>query len=927
MTVPSAKAFLLAPSADLPDWAARSIIANHRADLPDLSRVTLLLPSWPAARDLRRRLVQHAGRGLLGPHIHLPGSFADSRAADGPALSTLDCRLLLAEALERYRNLFPGQDPAQVTEALFTLFEELTANEVDLAQDEARFAEELQKAYKVVAPQARGAHPLALLSSEAQIVHKLWRAFLSDSGDRSPAMIYRQRLPRAFAALEKEEKIYLIGFDQLSRAESSAIAAVLRTGRAELWLQGRPEGRDGAALRELCERLQVQAEPMAAQADARSGLLDAAFASEITPVPHNTGQESVPISIAEADGPEHEARCVELAVRQALLGGDTDVAVLTQDRRLARRLRALLERAGIPLQDHVGWALSTSQAAATLEAWLDCLGTRFHFRPLLELLKSGFIGASAPALLELERELVYQQEIESGLDRFIAAARSSPVLLELLQRVKTATRHGLPLQAASDAAQWTASLLQALEALGVAARWRQDQAGARLLELLEQMQAALRRTPLRLDFNGFRVLLARAVDRETFIPEPGASPVRLLTLEQSHNLRCGTLILANATREQLPGAAATEPFFNQSVRQELGLPGWPQRQALALARLRRVLQAAPKIWITYAPASAQDVAQLSPWLEAVEAQAQSWGWDLRDTQLAQLAGSAAVEISEPDSVKVSPTLRPAPPAPADLLPKELSATAHQALVDCPYRFYAHSLLRLRSEQAPDEDPDRSDYGRRVHRILQAFTEPLSGLPQPFADPVSADNRALAQQKLEQLADAVFAPDLQTRALARTWLTEFRASIPGFLDWLMERGPLREVRAEVHLAKDLGAFRLIGTADRLETREDGTQVVVDYKTGSIPKKSELESLEAVQLLHYAALDARIAAAEYLPLKDGIKPLALEQNLADSRKLVEQRLAAALERLQAQAALPAHGDDDICEHCDYMGLCRKGDWRDD
>jgi ATP-dependent helicase/nuclease subunit B len=920
------RATILPAALDLPDWAARRIVANHSADLPDLSRVTVLLPAWPAARDLRRRLVQHAKRGLLGPQIHLPGSFAASRAADGPALSALDCRLLLAEALARYRNLFPGQDTAQVTDALFTLFEELTANEADLAQDEAQFTETLQKAYKVVASQARRAHPLTLLSFEAQIVHKLWRAFLTDSAGRSPAMVYRQRLPRAFAALGKDEKIYLLGFDELSRAESSAFAAVLRTGQAELWLQGRLEGRDGEALRELCTRLQVQPEVLTAETDARSSLLDAAFASDAGDAPPRSGPEPLPIRIVEADGPEHEARCVELAVRQALLDGETDVAVLTEDRRLARRLRALLERAGIPLQDHVGWALSTSQAAATLEAWLDCLDTDFHFRPLLELLKSGFIGAPAPALLELERDLVYGKHVEGNLDHFISAARSSPMLLELLRRLKTAARFSGPLHAVGDAAQWASALLQALDALGLNTRWREDAAGARLLDLLEQMMAALRRAPLRLDFDGFRILLARAIDRETFIPEAGASPVRLLTLEQSHNLRSGTLIVAGATREQLPGAAAAEPFFNQSVRLELGLPGWQQRQALALARLRRVLQAAPKIWITYAPESILDVPQLSPWLEAVDALAQSCGRDLRDTQLAQLAGTAAVEISEPGGVKVSVTLRPAPPAPADLLPRELSATAHQALVDCPYRFYAQSILKLDSKPAPDEDPDRSDYGRHVHRILQAFSEQLSGLPPPFPEPVTRDNRAQAQQKLEHLADAVLAKDLQSRALARTWLTEFRASIPAFLDWLMERGPLREVRAEVPLEKNLGAWKLTGKADRLETREDGAQVVVDYKTGRLPRKADLESLEAVQLLHYAALDPRIAAVEYFPLKEGLKPLALEEHLAEARQQVEQRLGRSLERMQAQAALPAHGADDICEYCDYAGLCRKGDWHE-
>lgn len=130
-----------------------------------------------------------------------------------------------------------------------------------------------------------------------------------------------------------------------------------------------------------------------------------------------------------------------------------------------------------------------------------------------------------------------------------------------------------------------------------------------------------------------------------------------------------------------------------------------------------------------------------------------------------------------------------------------------------------------------------------------------------------------------------------------------------------------------MERPLDAHRLAGTADRLEIRADGAQVVVDYKTGRVPRQAEVESLEAVQLLHYAALDPAIAAVEYLPLKDGVRPVVIVENLSELRDALTRRLGAMLHRLGAQAALPAHGDDEVCEHCDYQGLCRKGSWRDE
>jgi ATP-dependent helicase/nuclease subunit B len=235
------------------------------------------------------------------------------------------------------------------------------------------------------------------------------------------------------------------------------------------------------------------------------------------------------------------------------------------------------------------------------------------------------------------------------------------------------------------------------------------------------------------------------------------------------------------------------------------------------------------------------------------------------------------------------------------------------------------MLGLRREQAPDEDPDRSDYGQRVHRILQAFVTPLAGLPPPFAGAVTAASREAAVAHLERLAEAVFAPDLQRRALAHVWLTEFRACIPAVVDWLSERDAV-QVQTETVLEQAFTpGLRLEGRADRLETYADGGKGVVDYKTGSrVPKPVEVESGEAVQLVHYALLDAAITRVEYLWLKDPREKLAIDDALPELRDAVAERLHALVQAMGRGDGLPARGDDATCARCEYRGLCRKGDW---
>jgi ATP-dependent helicase/nuclease subunit B len=917
--VESACITLLPPQADFIDWAAERLIDAHRRELPDLSSVRLLVPGASASPELRQRLAIHSRGVLLGPRIQTLAQFADEFACDLPPLTGTECQLLLVSALRRYRRLFPGQNPWRLAEALYSLFEELSLHAVAASEDETAFTERLARAY--------GARPLAALSDEAQIIHRLWQAFREETGGRSASESYLRNLRRAFEASTQGDSLYLLGIDHLTTAERAIVAPSIKAGQVQLWLHAREAGRDGAAMRALFADL-GEIQTAGAPTSARSSFLDVALAESRGDFPSGAHPQ---LQITRAEHPEHEARCVELAVREALLADCRDVAVVTEDRRLARRLRALLERAGIALQDEAGWALSTSAAAAALNSWLETIESRFHFRPLLSLLKSSFVHADPNALRILERDIIVRQGIESGLDRLRSNSDSSSGLRNLLDRCEQAARAMPSLTPTRPAPIWIQALEESLVRLGLWPAFQNDIAGRCLIATLTELKGALLRHPQTIDWNEFRSLLNRNIEHATFtVPRAKQiAAVRLLTLEQSSLLRCDAVILAGASRAQIPGAPPGEPFFNQSVRCELGLPGLAQRQTLTLLRLRRVLEAAPRVRITYAPEQAGEPAQLCPWLEAIESAAASRGFDLREPGLAQRAGTAAVEIADRQRPLPAKRWQPAPPAPALLLRERISATAHQTLIDCPYRYFARELLGLTAEQAPDEDPDRSDYGQRVHRILQAFVEPVSSLPPPFGQPVTAANRAQAQAHLERLAEAVFAPDLQSRALAHIWLIEFRGAIPELLDWLGDR-EATHVQAEVRLERELDVhFRLDGQADRLEQLEDGRRVVVDYKTGAMPRATEVESGEAVQLLHYALLDHAIARVEYLSLKEPKRSLSIEGDLAQLRTAIDSRLHDLLNALRRAAPLPANGEESICERCDFRGLCRKGDWvsRDD
>lgn len=909
--MPESRCHLLAPGVSFAHAVSRWILDTHAALAPDLSSLTLVVPQAALAASLRGALLEAAQGALLMPRVV---TLADFAAPNRPPASPLACRLRLAEALSRFRFLFEGQTPLRTAEALYALFDELEREAVPLPADEAALEALLQQGYG--AP-----HALPALSREAQIVHRLHQAFQQEIGSAAPAVGQRLALQQALQHWPTGAPLLWIGFDRLSASEAAALRLALATGRAQFITQGRLQGREGAAMRRLFAQLDAVPQQWPASESPLDTLLDAALAetgsaSERARVLPRAAALPGDLAVVAAADPEHEAQCADLAVREALLAGAQRVVVVSNDRRLARRLRARLERARVPLADRGGWALSTSRAAATLDAWLACAEGDFPLRPLLALLKSGFLPAGADWAAVLEPRAV-QATMAGGAEHWRGLMQGNEVarFAQLLH----AARALPPLGGSQPAAAQVQGVLDSLQRLGLDTALAADPAGARVLACLHDLATALGGTALKLHWRAFRALLDSALEDASFtLHAPGPHRVQLLTLDQTQGLTADAVILTGATAA-LFGPRGT-PFFNAGVRRELGLPGAAENQALGLHRLRQLLQSAPRVRLLFAPEQPGEEAQPLAALQALMAFAEAAGRPLPfDTALAQRAPRA--EIAD-DSPLPGPGRRAAPAAAASLLARPLSAHGHQALIECPYLFHARYSLRLERLKEPDAPVDRSDYGERVHRILHAFESPLEGLPPPWQGPREARHQPEMAAHLRRIAAAVFAPDRAARPLARFWQQAFEAETP----WLAQQlgsWPEASVRVEVELAALREGWMLRGRADRID--EEGTRGrVVDYKSGQSPSKGDLAAGEAVQLPHYALLTPGVTAVEYWNLRDAKTVGLADEDLDALLPGIEARLGVLATAIERGAGLPANGAAAQCARCEMRGVCRRDDW---
>ncbi len=933
----------LAFGTDALAWLAEHIIDTHRASLPDLSRVVVLLPQLQAAPALQRRLLEAARKAghpaLLGPEISTLRQHIERELPwERPIIGHETRRLILVDALREHPELFNHGNPWNLADALLELFDQLNLAQQRLPASLDDFITQLQRAYRT---------QNEALSREARLVHTLWQAWQQQLDalnltDLNTA--YLLKLGRH----QPQRHYYLAGHITLSPAERHWLHRAMARQRAQVLIHGQPLEADappGPLLAALpAARRQQNGD------DAYSRLLDAVFnPGDDSPLaerarrfasqyPRSPAQKRLSLLSAQHFG--DEAQGIVLQILHWRRQGIQHIGLVIEDRLLARRLRALLERHGIALKDASGWALSTTAAAAALENWLACLEEDFAHRPLLDLLKSAFLpDIDLRQVHHLERDIIQYENIGRNLGRYRRAIESRsrrlnparPIdhapLLTLLQHLETAAQPLLALRRGrTRSSTFIQALRQSLSLLGLERGLSKDPAGQELLRILGDLEHAARHSHLPLSWQECRDWLGRALEQQNVNPpDPHRHYVELLQLASSGLARYQALVIASLSREHLPGGHHGGPFFNNAVRQELGLPTRRQQQAEQLHHFRRLLEAAPRILLSHH--RGEHDTPPSPWLERLRSfHLLAWRNDLLDSRL-----HAWLEHGPPQRLPERPQPRPAPSLPAAAFPASLSTSAHQQLIDCPYAFFAARGLGLEAIEEIREAMQKNDYGQRVHRCLEAFHHDIPGLPGPFGQAVTADNRQAAIDCLQNISQAVFRHDIEDDFRHRGWLKRWQNVIPHYIDWeIRHQTHWRFQNGELKVQRDyLPGHACHGRLDRLDQRRDGGGFgIVDYKTGRYPRRQDVLAGEAVQLIHYACASTfPIGQVQYLDLdrSPGTPGCPLSGDELDKlqHRLLE-RLRQLTRAIENGAALPAWGDESTCRHCRMKGLCRRGLW---
>jgi ATP-dependent helicase/nuclease subunit B len=626
------------------------------------------------------------------------------------------------------------------------------------------------------------------------------------------------------------------------------------------------------------------------------------------------------------------------AIEKLLQDGHQHIALIAQDRLVARRMRALLARFGdgLSVHDETGWKLSTTRAAASVMSWMDVV--HHPAGPssveLIDFLKNPYIDWStfgithdqaSDCLTFLEQRLI-EGDVRGTWSGFILALDSdndeTNTLVSIIRKLKNQSNRW---QAASNSClAWLDLLEQDLIDLGMSSSLSQDIAGQQLLASLSPMRL-LRHHPMKQV--EWLSLLSSMLEDASYIesnPRQSAS-VTILPLSATRLRRFDAWVMVGCDDTQLPSLSDSPMFLSAQLKKLLGCKTQEAefiQQAMDLSQLMTSHQHWRMIWQSVGTTG--EPRQPSPWLQRLY---------VRHPEL--LKDKLEVPTTSYEAMPIS---QPRPSLPGDFVkPTSISPSAYRALRECPYRYYVTRLLGLKERSGLEAEVDLSLVGKTLHAALYDFYHGLK--TQALENDNIYERTKLLKQRLYAISHKHFKPLLEVdgRWLA-AWI-EWETLIPSWIDWHIQREQSGwvfhdgEKQVSFDLQTRFGDIRVSGFVDRLDIHPQEGVEVIDYKFSSknsiTKKKNNLQ--DDPQLVIYAkAVNEHdmvnrqpTTTASWISVKEDDSRVEVDDLQSEMKELPAQMIAD-IESLWGGSPMAASAPDSICQYCQARGICRKGMW---
>jgi len=550
-----------------------------------------------------------------------------------------------------------------------------------------------------------------------------------------------------------------------------------------------------------------------------------------------------------------------------------------------------------------------------------------------------------------------------GWDRLAALSKEPDAPSDARTAIQSAVRVAREVRSAIDAETASGQLRRMLSFIAAHERlphaddsWcsRHLRARAAILAALDGLaDAHARHDDARLEVTELANAVRRWMEGRTFSPSTGAGGVTLMDAPAAAYADVDDLRIIGVVENDWPDRSKRNIFYPASLLTQLGWPSDRDRLASARAAFRDLLQL-PRSRVSISTFMLEDDAIVTPSafldeletcglpIERVKRRERSRAF-VHEALSEEPLAVDAVEGIAAEWLAIRQSRTPLSDerfhgAAGRRAPAAYAVSQVERYLDCPFKYFASAVLRLREERDDQSSLTPQERGQFLHEVFETFYNQWHASGGREITTANVDDaltlfEAVAELQLARLPES-------DRSLERTYLLG-SAAAPGlaeraFASELEHGGAVLErlleypLEGEFEFRTDESSRRLHirAKADRIDLLADGTFRVIDYKLSRAPKPARALQLPVYGICAEQHLRGRygkswrLSRAGYIAFreKNPFVPLgspSLQQALADG----QQRLLAAVEGIEGGTFPPDPDEPFLCRWCGYAGVCRK------
>jgi len=335
-------------------------------------------------------------------------------------------------------------------------------------------------------------------------------------------------------------------------------------------------------------------------------------------------------------------------------------------------------------------------------------------------------------------------------------------------------------------------------------------------------------------FQFFRQMMAEAT-----VPFPG-TPLRGLQVLGFWETRCLPLeevYMLDMNEEVIPATAKVDSILPYAVRKAFGLPTYEELERRVDYYFDILTRRAKKVTFFFVENSEKEKSRLVERLiwekQKLENQADPMAF------IHSVRYQVALRSSEPKTIPKTESIM------SGMRQFQFSASALDAYLNCPLKFYYRFILRLEEKEELAEPMEKKDIGSLVHNILEEYFKKWRGQNlRPYH---------LKEEPLRQLVEKHFINYFGSSLSGAAYLIkqQVEAHLVDFLHNYeipvlkeYEEGGKSvflqnlELRLEEQLEIDGSVFSVVAIIDRVEKRDNETYII-DYKTSARETNYEIK----------------------------------------------------------------------------------------